>query len=349
MNPSPNAGRVSNLTPRRQGMREVAERAGVAISSVSRVLSDHADVSPRMRDKVLAAVDELGYEPDMLAQSMRRRQTLTVGFVVGDISNPLFAEIVSGAETAMRREGYSVLLMNSEGESKLELDHIRLLGQRRVDGFILSTAAEDYEPTYELLERLTTPVVMIDRDFPARRGISRVLSDHEGGMRIAVEHLIDLGHRRIGAVLGGPLRPSRERRRALEGVLEARGLPKDACRIVEGSLSSDHGAAAAELLLTETPLPSAIIAGSNQILSGVLGVLAERGVEVGRDISLVSCDEIPLTRLYKPPIAVVRRNTHEIGRCAAEFLLRRLRGEAPPGDVVLPTEFVPRPSCVPTT
>ncbi len=179
-------------------MREVAAAAGVAMSSVSRVLSGHPDVSPAMRQRVLDAVDELGYQPNLLAQSLRWRETLTVGFVVGDISNPLLATIVEGAETTLRDAGYSMLLTNSEGNPGLDAEGIKLFQRRQVDGLILSLARDDHAPTLELLERVSVPVVIVDRELPPEVPASRVLADHRTGMRAAVEHLVDLGHRRIG-------------------------------------------------------------------------------------------------------------------------------------------------------
>ena len=136
-------------------MREVARLAGVAMSSVSRVLSGHPDVSPAMRERVMEAVDELGYEPDLLAQSLRRATTRSVGFVVGDISNPLLAEIALGAETTLRDAGYSMLLTNSENDPALDAGHARLLLQRRVDGLLLSLAAEATPTRSRTLESST--------------------------------------------------------------------------------------------------------------------------------------------------------------------------------------------------
>src|SRR5215218_5814177 len=164
-------------------MREVADRAGVAMSSVSRVLSNHPDVSAGMRVRVMAAVEELGYKPDLLAQSLRRRETLSVGFVVGDISNPLLAEIVMGSELALREAGYSMLLTSSLGDPELDVAHIRLFEQRRVDGLILSLADERHPPTLATLERSELPIVLVDRELPASIEASRALSDHRAGMK----------------------------------------------------------------------------------------------------------------------------------------------------------------------
>lgn len=334
----------ADLRRGRSNMREVAQLAGVAMSSVSRVLSGHPDVSPGMRERVLSAVDALGYQPDLLAQSLRRRESLSVGFLLADISNPLFAEIVMGAETALREAGYSMLLTNSEGDPNLDAEHVRLFEQRRADGLILSLSQQGHRPTLERLERLDTPIVVIDRDVPASIHASRVLSDHHAGMSAAVAHLLDLGHRRIGLIAGSPVRPTVERRRALEDTFAARGLPR-AYEIREGTFSVENGARATRELLDARRPPTAIVAGGNQLMLGALRVVSERGLELGRDLSFVGCDDVAIAELYRPPIAVVRRDNVELGRVAAELLLRRMRGEEEPVDVLLPTEFVPRPSC----
>jgi LacI family transcriptional regulator len=327
-------------------MREVAERAGVAMSSVSRVLSGHPDVSTVMRERVLHAVDELGYKPDLLAQSMRRRATLSVGFVVGDIANPLLAEIVMGAETSLREAGYSMLLTNSEGDPDLDAAHVRLLDQRRVDGLILSLAREGHEPTLAELEALDIPIVVVDRTLPRELDASSVLSDHRRGMRAAIEHLLELGHRRIGLIAGQPVRPTIERRAALEETFAARGR-SPIFTVREGIFAVEHGAEAMRALLDQPEPPTAVIAGGNQLMLGALKVASELDVHLGEDLSFVGCDDTDIAELYRPPIAVIRRDTVELGRVAAALLLRRMRGEDEASEVVLPTEFVPRPSCGP--
>jgi LacI family transcriptional regulator len=327
-------------------MREVAERAGVAMSSVSRVISEHPDVSHAMREKVLAAIDELGYEPDLLAQSMRRGATRSIGFVVGDISNPLLAEIALGAETALRKAGYSMLLTNSENDPTLDSRHIRLFEQRRVDALLLSLAAEDHDETNELLTRFAGPIVAIDRDLPAAVNASAVLSDHSSGMRAAAGHLLGLGHRRIDLIAGKALRYTRERERGLRAAYEDHGL-EPTYRVLEGELEPEHGQNAARVLLDAAEPATAIVAGGNQLLAGVLTELDRRGLAVGGDVSLVSCDAVTLTEFFSPPIAVIRRDTRELGHRAAELLLRHLEGDRKPREVILPTEFVARPSCAP--
>ena len=210
-----------------------------------------------MRQRVLDAVDELGYQPNLLAQSLRWRETLTVGFVVGDISNPLLATIVEGAETTLRDAGYSMLLTNSEGNPGLDAEGIKLFQRRQVDGLILSLARDDHAPTMEVLERVSVPVVMVDRELPPEVPASRVLADHRAGMRTAVEHLVDLGHRRIGLVVGQTIRPTIERVAALEEVFAARGLPPT-YRVLRGeSMGASWGEEATRRLLDDPEPPSA--------------------------------------------------------------------------------------------
>lgn len=327
-------------------MREVAARAGVAMSSVSRVLSGHPDVSPAMSEKVMRAVRELDYQPDILAQSLRRRETLSIGFVVGDISNPLIAEIVTGVESTLNTNGYSMLLTNSLGDPLLEAAHIALLSQRRVDGLAISLLDETHPDPLGKLRELEIPVVVLDRNVPPDIPVSRVLSDHRSGMRAAGLHLLGLGHRFVGLISGGAVRPALERRLGLEDAFAEHGLPATYASD-EGVFSVEHGMAAMRRLLDRPEPPTAVIAGGNQLMLGALRVASERGLALGRDLSFVGCDDVAITDLYQPPVAVVRRDNHAMGRAAAELLLARLRDGAPPSDVVLPTEFVARPSCGP--
>jgi LacI family transcriptional regulator len=330
----------------RASMRQVAERAGVAMSSVSRVLAGHPDVSPAMTEKVVRAVEELDYRPDILAQSLRRRETLSVGFVVGDISNPLVAEIVTGAESALHANGYSMLLTNSQGDPQLEAAHIALLSRRRVDGLVISVLDESHPQALGKLRELDIPVVVLDRNVPAELPVSRVLSDHRSGMKAAGLHLLGLGHRRLALIAGAAVRPALERRAGLEQAFAELGLPPTYVAD-EGVFSVEHGAAAMRRLLALDEPPTAVIAGGNQLMLGALRVVSERGIRLGHDLSFVGCDDVAVTDLYQPPVAVVRRDNVAMGRTAAELLLARLRDDAPPSDVVLPTEFVARPSCGP--
>lgn len=335
----------ANARRRPVGLKEVAERANVAISSVSRVLTDHPDVSEEMRARVLAAAEELGYEPDLLAQSLRRGQTLSVGFVVRDISNPILAEIAHAAETGLSEGGYSTMLTNSGGEPANDAAGIRLFRRRRVDGLLLSLADEGYEATLDEIEQVQVPIVLIDRELKRDLPVSAVFADHEQGTRQAVARMIELGHRHIGLLSG---------RRGIFSIRATEAAFRSECEragvealIEPGSLRPEDGYRAAMRLLERDPRPTALLTASNQILVGALHALRELGLRIPADISLVTFDEIPLLDLFTPPIAVISRQPRELGRRAAEELLRRMRNEGEPSKIMIPTVFEPRESLGP--
>lgn len=328
----------------RTGIREVAKKARVAISSVSRVISNHPDVSPAMRERVHAAVRALGYEPDILAQSMRRGSTRTIGFLVSDISNPLFSEIALGAEVTLNVAQHAMVIANSQGTADHEAMQLKLLRQRRVDGFILSLSDETDAATAAWLRQIDRPFVLLDRELPEMK-CAAILSDHAAGMRAAAMHLIDLGHRRIGLIGGGHnVRPTRVRADTLVAVCaEHRGVKP---YVDIGSYSAGHGEAATDVLLNRRDRPTAIIAGGNQILVGVLRAIRRRKLDIPRDISVVTCDRVPLSEFLQPPIATIERDTRQIGLAAAQLLLEQLQSPAL-RQIMLPVKFVPDQSCGP--
>lgn len=328
----------------RINIQHVADRAGVAPSSVSRVLSGHPNVSDIMRNRVVDAVAALGYEPDFLAQSLRRGDSMTVGFVVGDISNPLLSEIALGAETGLRQSGYTMLLANSMDNPGLDTSHIRLFAQRRVDGLLLSVSDETSDSTLDVLKKAMLPYVMVDRELPKCDNISAVLTDHETGLSAAVTHLVELGHRRIALVNGSPrVRPGRERATTLRRCARRLGFSG---AVRSGSFTTTHGDEAMNALLDEAEPPTAVIAGSNQILVGVLRCLRRRGCSVPDDISLVTCDQIALSEFIDPPLATIERDPYLMGSLAATLLLERLGGGGA-RRVWVPTTFRSTSSCAP--
>ncbi|MEU0807595.1 LacI family DNA-binding transcriptional regulator [Streptomyces sp. NPDC005970] len=328
--------------PHRVAIREVAEYAGVAVSSVSRVISGHPDVSEKMRRKVLKAIDELGFVPDLAAQSIRTGATKTIGFVISDIRNPLLAEIAHAAETRLRERGYTLFMMSSLHDPELEAEHLRRLAQHRVDGLLVSVTDEKNQETVELLSKAGVPIVLIDRDIPDLPAASAARFDHASGLTAAVRHLVELGHRSIGLVSGSAnTRPSREREQALYRIAAQLGVTAHAH---SGDFAMEHGAKATHALLSGEDRPTALIAGSNQILVGVLSALAGLPYQVPRDLSLVTCDDAPMAAFLQPRLATIRRDVARIGRVSADLLLEALAGDAA-RSVELPTRFDHAESC----
>lgn len=330
-------------------IKEVAKLAGVAPSSVSRALNGHPDVSPEMRARVMQAADQLGYQPNFLAQSLRRGATRTVGFVARDISIPLFADIVKGAEQELESKGYSILLTSSLQNAALEAKHINVLRQRRVDALILSLQSEANADTIRALHKVQIPIVLLDRELAGFTADS-VLFDHASGMREAVEALVEQGHRRIGLLArSSETRATRDRVRGFRLACAAAGVPVSPDYVIQLDVVTRETATDAVASLLDMPAaPTAIVAGEAQLGVAVLAALNGRKLRPGRDISIVICDDMELFQLLDPPISVVSRDGEKMGAAAARILMRRLADEADgPVHEVLPTNFIARASTEP--
>jgi LacI family transcriptional regulator, galactose operon repressor len=325
-------------------IKEVAARARVSVTTVSRVLNDYPFVSDAARERVTEAMEALDYRPDMAARSMRTGTTRAVGFVVSDITNPVFAAIAKGADAVLHPHGYSLVLANSGGDPEHETELIAALRQRRVDGLIAAVADERSPGLAERLSRVPA-CVLFDREVSGATA-DAVCSDHANGMESALGHLAALGHARVGLVAGrlGQL-GSRGRVEAFASVGRRLGLDGDPQLVVTGRLSRETGYRGARELLELREPPTALVAGNNQLTVGVVQALREAGVRLPTGLSLVACDDIDLTRMHEPPIDVIERDPEKHGRAAAELLLSRLDDpHAPPRRVVLPTSFVRRGS-----
>ena len=329
----------------RPTIKEVARHAGVALSSVSRVLNDHPDVSDGMRARVLEAITELGYEPNLLAASLRRGSSRTVGFIVPDLRNQLFGSIVTSAQSELSRRGYAAVITTSISEAGRDAEMARLLRHRQVDALIVSLADETQEDVIDELSSFRGPIVLVDREVDGLEDASIVETDHGSGMEQATRHLLSLGHERV-ALLTGPLeiRPSVQRVKAFRQAYETCDLPYPDDLVLPIGFEPELGESSTARLMALPSPPTALIVGGNQLLTGVLRSLRHLGLSPGHDIALVSCDDVPLSELHNPPITVIDRDVEEIGRSAAHLALERLKDQAPPRRVVLPTTLLLRES-----
>jgi len=341
---------LSGPPPRRIGIRDVAQRAGVAISTVSKVFSGKGEVMPALRMRVLTASAELGYQPNSVAQSLRRGATDLIGFVASDLSDPFSAEIVAGAEFVLRPAGYALLVMSSNHDPEIEAANVRYLNSRRVDAVLVAPSREDDRALLAALGEFDGPIIAIESELRSPFAVDAVCADHRRGMREAVDHLARLGHRRIAALTGPTARRSGRERRA--GLIE--GLRANGCEDLALPVDTEHDAVAAEAgvlrLLDDTAPPTALVAGGLQLLIGALRAFQQRGLVAGRDIALVGWDDGPLAELSRPPIAVVDRDPRGLGAAAATLALKRLghggvRGDEGAQVEVRRVRFIPRASC----
>jgi LacI family transcriptional regulator len=301
-----------------------------------------------MRRRVLAAAAELGYQPDILAQSLRRGATRSVGFVADDLSIHLIADIATGAERRLRAEGYSLLVMNSEMDPAVDALNVRVLRARRVDALMMAPVDEAAPELVDELLAFAGPFVDVEGDLPAEVPASYVHSDHRAGAATALRDLIDRGHRTIAMVTGpAAFRSARQRRLAVDDV---RTDAQDGLSLlaVEAELSREGGLAAARSLLAMDAPPTAIVVGGWQLLTGVLEVVRARDLRLGLDLSIVASDPPPLAAVFDPPLAGITRDATGLGVKAAELLLVRLADPAlPPERVMLPTVYRPDASVGP--
>lgn len=304
-------------------MRDVAERAGVSIATVSHVINETRPVSNELKARVLEAMQVLGYQPNLLARGLRRGETRTIGLIASDIADPFFAEMARCIEDAGFEQGYSVILCNSDRRRDKELFYARLLAEKQVDGVIFGTAGTSTE-AIRLLQQRGMPLVVIDRRVSAVQ-VDLVLADNVQGGTLATRHLLELGHRRIGHITGNiEVSSFAERLEGYRQALQAAGIPEDDQLVVPGSARADGGRQAARDLLALRDRPTAIFACIDLLTLGVMREAAGLGIDVPKDLSVVGFDDIALASMLTPPLTTVAQPKQEMGRLAAEMLLERI-------------------------
>lgn len=325
-------------------MRDVAQRAGVSISTVSHVVNNSRAVSEGARYRVLQAMDELGYKPNALARSLRRRQTNSIGLIVPDSTNPFFAEVARGIEDASFDQNYSVILCNSDGDLDKQAIYTDLLIGRQVAGILFVAAGVSTE-LVEDLHRRRVPLVVIDREVPGV-AVDTVLTNHYQGGFLATQHLIDLGHRRIACIsAGSELSPSAERVTGYRDALKANGIAFDKSLVVRGDFQYESGYHATHKLLQRNSPPTAVFAINDLMAVGCIRAVTERGSHVPEQISVVGFDDVRLASFSNPPLTTIAQPKREIGELATEILFARIHDlDAPPRFERLETTLIVRRS-----
>jgi LacI family transcriptional regulator len=324
-------------------MADVGRIAGVSKTTVSHVLNGTRPVNRETTERVLKAVERTGYTRNTIARALSRARTQSIGLALSGISNPYFLDVVAGIEAAASRAGYVLLLGDTHEDREQELRLVQALVQHRVDGLLLAPAVGASERSLRYLAGQSLPVVLLDR--LASDGLDAVGSENEEPTAWLVEHLAELGHRRIGMVAGFPgLSTAVERVRGYRIGLLRSGLPDDDALIAEGWREASR-AAARQLLDLPQP-PTALVSGANHITIDVLHVLAERGLRVPDDIALVGFDDFDWADILRPRLTTIAQPTWEIGERAVQLLLSRLDDPSlPPRHVRLNATFKHRESC----
>jgi len=328
-------------------MRDVAERAGVSITTVSHVINETRPVSDELRQRVLAAMQELGYQPNLLARGLRRGETRTIGMIVPDSANPFFAELARGIEDTVFEQGYNVILCNSDGDLDKELLYANVLAEKRVDGILFVAAGVSTEHIQTLQEQ-RMPVVVVDREVPDAF-VDSVLTDNARGGWLATRHLLDLGHRRIGCIAGpSDVTPSAERITGYRQALDEGGVLVDEALILKGDFQYESGYQAARQLLSIDDSLTAIFACNDLMAIGAISAAVEVGQQVPADLSVVGFDDVRLASFANPALTTVAQPKYEMGVVAATMLLERMHDLGiPPRRRVLDTKLLIRQSTAP--
>lgn len=300
----------------------------MSTATVSHVLNGTRYVSPQLTERVQSAMVELDYQPDAVAQSLRRRKTFTLGLLVPSVEIPFFAAVAFQVEHSAAKEGYNIILCNSKWDKSVEQAHLRDLLARRVDGLICISAsmgASDIGPVIEG----GTPVVMLERRMPGI-GLDAVGIDNERGAYQATRYLLELGHRQIAAIRGMPFSTvSDDRVYGYRRALEEAAVPFDENLVYSGNFEPQTGYEAAGLFLSLPEPPTAIFAFNDLMAMGVLHRLTEAGLRVPQDVSVVGFDDIPLSQYMSPSLTTVRQPLQEMGRRVVNLLLQRISGDGP--------------------
>lgn len=328
-------------------MRDVAERAGVSVTTVSHVINETRPVSDELRRRVLASMDDLGYQPNRLARSLRRGQTHTIGMIIPDSANPFFAEMARGVEDTSFKNGYSVILCNSDGDLNKELLYTNVLTEKRVDGILFVAAGLSTDRIRDL-QTHRTPLVVVDRDLPDA-AVDSVLTDNAQGGWLAARHLIDLGHRRIACITGpSDVTPSADRVTGYRQAMMKGGIPVDQSLIVKGDFQYDSAYRASSQLLQIKDPPTAIFACNDLMAVAVMSAALALGRQVPGDLSVVGFDDVRLAAFANPPLTTIAQPKYEMGVVAATMLLERMRDlEMPAHRRVFETNLVTRKSTAP--
>lgn len=351
----------------RVSSKDVAKRAGVSIATVSHVINDTRFVSDETRAKVLEAIEALNYRPNAIARGLVTNSTHKIGLVISDITNPFFTAVARGVEDEISSHQYNTIFCNTDEIPEREENYLHLLATQQVDGLIIAPTGVRCETLLTLAES-GIPIVLLDRKTPELEAPLVGVNNEEGAHQ-AIQHLINLGHRRIAYLMGieavstqidrlnGWKRALQEANLPVEDELIVRADPRFYGVLPSGSGFSVRSAphrqslpSAIDVLrdlLKPPQRPSALFVASNQLTLGALYAFRDSGLRCPDDISLVSFDDHDWAPLFNPPLTVVRQPTYRLGQTAARLLMQMINGEAVHTPALLPVELVIRESCGP--
>jgi LacI family transcriptional regulator/LacI family repressor for deo operon, udp, cdd, tsx, nupC, and nupG len=326
---------------------DVARRAKVNISTVSRTINQTGKISSDTQERVRKVMLEIGYKPNRVARRLRTREGKThlLGLIIPNIQNPFFADLARGVEDVAYTHNFAVLLCNYDEDPQKELFYLDTLQAESVDGIILPPIHED-DPAVKRVVQSGLPIVCVDRIL-SNITVDKVEVDNHRGAFDATDHLFSKGHRRIG-IISGPADSStgRERLKGYKDAHAAAGVPIKSELIRFGDYKQESGQKLTTELLELSDPPTALFVCNGLMTVGALEIIYARGLRIPKQIAIVGFDELPLAGAFTPPLTVVRQPAYEVGKCAAELLLKRLDDpKRPATSLRLLPELIIRKSC----
>jgi LacI family fructose operon transcriptional repressor len=324
-------------------IKDVAQKAGVSTATVSRVLANNAPVRSETRERVMQAVAELDYRPNLIARSLRAQKSVKIGLVVSDIRNPFFTAIGRAVEDAAYEQGYSVLMCNTDENPEKEKMYLNILHDEGVAGVIFSPTHKFSISTQNLQSGI--PIVIIDRTVKTDKA-DMVLLDNVGAAHELVSHLIENGYCKIAGLFGNASSTGKDRQRGFQNALKEHDLKPAAVHFVEPRIK--HGYKMTMELLAQADRPDAIFTSNSLLTAGAFQAIRDCGLTVPNEIAIVGFDETTWGALVDPPITLIAQPTEEIGRTATELLFQRIaEPERAPKTVILQGKMLVRGSSAP--
>jgi LacI family transcriptional regulator len=309
-------------------IKDVASRARVSIGTVSNVLSGSPRVHHELRARVEQAIRELRYDPNHVARSLKSRNTKTLGIVITDITNPFYPLVVRGAEDAALKQGYLLTIFNTDLQLEREKTCLALFRSRRIDGILMVPAPNPDHDVDHITRTIEagTPLVCLDR-MPPKLKLDAVMVDNVKGARMCVRHLVLMGHRLIGALMGpAGLQNAQDRLKGYRTALKEADIPFDGSIVRQGEFRMEVGYRHAKDLMLAPHPPTALFAANGPMGMGALNAIQELGLDCPGHVSLSIFDDLPGASVFRPRLTVVAQPAYEIGYRGMELLIGRIAG-----------------------
>ena len=327
-------------------MKDIADDLGVSLMTVSKALRNHSDISEKTRNRVLARMRELNYQPDWIARSMVTGRTFVVGLVLPDLMHSFFAEVAKGVARRLQPLGYQVVISDTEEDGEVERRHVDVLVNRRVDGLIIASAQKKGRlDLFHMLARNKIPYVLIDRMLTgADANYVGVKDDELGAM--ATEHLIAQGCRRVAHLRGPAVATGAGRLRGYRRALARHGMPPNPAYVIGGQYGDNTGYDAMRELLKADPRPDGVFCYNDPVAAGALKAILEANLRVPEDIAVIGAGNVHYSDLLRVPLSTIDQSSTAIGETAADLLVNCMdaRKPSPARHIFIPPRLVVRDS-----